>query len=265
MQSFYRQHQNRSLHVMSNQDRPTLSKHDEESITVRDRDLSSEIMGEMDFGSSVYLVLTGEEPTEEEQRLFSAMLSSLMVHGMTPHAIAARLTYLSEPESIQGAVASGLAGVGSRFAGAMQECARDLQAVAEEEDADTAIKDLVAEYRDRGDAFPGIGHPHFDPIDPRAEKLFELAEDAEIIGPHTYALHNLQTAFEEEIGQNLPINVTGAIGAIASDMGLSPEGARGIAVISRAAGLVAEVLDEKEDLIAMDVWQYADGKRFEGE
>jgi hypothetical protein len=48
---------------MSENYRTALSTHDAESITVRGKDLPSEIMGEMDFGSAFYFLLTGEEPT----------------------------------------------------------------------------------------------------------------------------------------------------------------------------------------------------------
>lgn len=235
-----------------------LSAHDESSVTVRGKDLTSEIMGEMDFGSAFVHLLTGEPPTAEERRLVNAMLSSLMVHGTTPHAIATRLTYLSEPESTQGAVASGLLGVGSRFAGAMEQCATDLQSIASADDPESAVPELVAAYREGGGRFSGIGHPEFDPVDPRAQRLFELGEDAGVAGEHVALLYDLQAEFEDATGRDLPINVTGAIGALASDLGLQPEAARGFAIVSRAAGLLAEVLEEQESPIAMDVWQSVD-------
>lgn len=235
-----------------------LSTHDAESVTVRGRDLTSEVMGELDFGSAYYLLLTGAVPTPAEARLVNAMLASLMVHGTTPHAIATRLTLLSEPNSTQGAVASGLLGVGSRFAGAMERCAADLQAVADAPDVEAATRDLVADYRERGEPFSGIGHPEFDPVDPRAQRLFALAEDVDAAGEHVEVLRAVQAAFEEAIGRDLPINVTGAIGALASDLGLAPEAARGFAIVSRAGGLVAEVVEERESPIAMDVWQTVD-------
>lgn len=245
---------------MSDPFQSALSDHDDESVTVRDRDLPSEVMGEMDFGGAFYLLLTGEDATPEERRLVNAMLSSLMVHGTTPHAIATRMTLLSEPNSTQGAVASGLLGVGSRFAGAMEQSAADLQAVTDADDRAQAVDDLVADYRERGEPFSGIGHPQFDPVDPRAQKLFDLSEESGVAGAHTEILHDVQARFEDETGLDLPVNVTGAIAATASDMGLPPEAARGFAIVSRAAGLVAEVIEEKESPMAMDMWQMVDEK-----
>lgn len=237
-----------------------LSTYDTTSITVRDRDLADEIMGELTFGGSVYLLWTGEEPTDGQARLVDAMLSSLMVHGRTPHALAARLTYLSEPESLQGAVASGLLGVGSQFVGSMQEAAAVLQELADEPDSEreAAVEAVVAEYRERGDPFPGIGHPFHEPVDPRAERLFAVAEQEGVAGVHIDRLREVQAGFEAATGLDLPVNITGAIAAVASDMGLSPEAARGLAVVSRAAGLVAAVIEEQSRPVAMDVWDYAE-------
>lgn len=231
-----------------------LSTYDEESITIRGLDLSAEIMGELDFGGTMLLLVTGERPSEGERRLANAMLTSLMVHGTTPHAVAARMTYLSEPTSIQGAVASGLLGVGSQFVGAMEECADVLREIDRAGDPDEAVADAVSVYRDRGDPFPGIGHPFHEPVDPRSQRLFDLAEEEGIAGDHVEYLRAIRDEFEVATGTRLVINATGAIAAVAADMGLSPKAARGIAVVSRAAGLVAEIVEEEESPIAGDLW-----------
>lgn len=233
----------------------SLSTYDAESVEVRGRDLPGAIMGEMDFGETVFLLLTGDQPDSGERRMTNAILSSLMVHGVTPHAIAARMTYMAAPESIQGAVASGILGAGDRFVGAMEGCAAAIGRVTEGE---VTPEELVAEYRERGAPFPGIGHPVHDPVDPRAQRLFDLAVEEEIAGNHVDALHDVQTEFEERAGVTLPINVTGAIAAVAADMGFSPSAARGLAIVSRTAGLVAEVLEEQHDPVARDTWEHVE-------
>lgn len=235
-----------------------LSTHDDESITVRERRLSTEVMGEMAFPAALYYLWTGDEPTAGEQRLVDAVLTSLMVHGKTPSAIASRMTVLSEPSAVQAAIASGILGVGSQFIGTMQACSTDLHELAAAEDADAAVGAMVASYLERGEAFAGIGHPHLDPVDPRAERLFAIAEAEGIAGEHIELLRRVRDEFEAETGRHLPINVTGAIAAVTADLGLSPMAARALAVISRAAGVTGEILEEQEHPIAADIWQYVD-------
>lgn len=235
-----------------------LSRHDDESITVRDRDLATEIMGEWSFPEALLYLWTGKEPTPGEVELVEAMLASLMVHGTTAPAIAARLTAHTEPEATQAAIAAGTLGVGSRYVGTMKECAQHLRSVSEADDRTVAIEALVTDHRKRGEQFPGIGHPHLDPVDPRAQRLIEIANSHDLAGDHLAILQEIQDSFEGLIGINLPINVTGAIGALGTDIGLSPDALRGIAVLSRAGGVTGEILEEKERPIGGQIWEFVD-------
>lgn len=230
-----------------------LSSYDKTSISVREKNLTSEVMGKMDFGGTLYYLWTGSDPSSGETRLMNAMLSTLMVHGTTPSAVAARMTLLTEPDAVQAAISSGVLGVGSRFIGTMKECSEELLAVVAEPDQSVAIESIVDEYRSDGKNFPGIGHRHHDPIDPRAVRLLELAEEEGVSGEHVEILREIQSSFEERIGQELPINATGAIAAISADMGLSPTAARGLAVISRSAGVIGELIEEEENPMAPGV------------
>lgn len=243
---------------MSRDFETSLSTHDSETVTYREKDLPTEVMGELTFTETLYYVWTGDEPTTEERRVLDAMASSLLVHGVTPSTIVSRLTLLTEPDAVQTAVANAVNGVGSQFIGTMKECAEDIEDIVDEDDRGEAINDLVTRYRDRGEQFAGIGHPEFYPIDPRARTIFELAEEGGIAGEHTDILYEIQATFENRTGAELPINVTGAIAAVSLDMGLSPTAARGIAIVSRAAGVVAEVLEEEQQPIAFDIWQEID-------
>ena len=83
-------------------------------------------MGKVGFGELAYWLVAGRRPTPGEVRVFEAVLVALADHGFTPTAIAARLTYLSAPESLQGALAAGLLGGGSRFLGVTEDCGRFL-------------------------------------------------------------------------------------------------------------------------------------------
>ncbi len=244
---------------MERQFETALSAHDERSISVRERDLTDEVMDDLDFAAALYYLWTGEEPTDGQRRLVDAILTSLMVHGTTPSAIAARLTAMGAPEAPQAAIASGISGVGSRFVGPMSDCSEVLSELVATADTDAAIDEFVTETLSAGEHFPGIGHPHLDPVDPRAECLFEIASEENLAGRHTAALRTVQERFETETDRQLPVNVTGAIAALTADIGLSPTAARGLAVISRAAGLTGHILEEETNPMGPDIWSAIDG------
>src|SRR5207248_6899417 len=95
-------------------------------------DLANELMGSVTLTELTYLLVTRREPTAGERRLLDAVLVSLADHGLTPSALAARLTYTGAPEAIQGAVAAGLLGAGSVLLGPAGDTAHFLADALEE-------------------------------------------------------------------------------------------------------------------------------------
>jgi citrate synthase len=97
-----------------------------DTITLLGHDLARDLIGQVGFGELAFWLLAKRRPTPPELAMFEAVLVSLADHGFTPTAIAARLTYPSAPEALQGAVAAGLLGGGSRFLGVTEDAARFL-------------------------------------------------------------------------------------------------------------------------------------------
>jgi citrate synthase len=210
-------------------------------ITVRGKDLPNEILGHLNLGDMAFLELTGRAPNAKESKLFNAMVVTLVEHGITPSALAARLTYLGAPEALQGAVASGLLGLGSVFVGSMEGVARILSdAVEKGKDAKT----VLAENR----RMPGLGHPIHKPVDPRSVRLFELARETGFYGRYC----NLMEAIARE--KNITLNATGAIGALACELGLDWRIVKGLGVMARAIGLVGHILEETRQPMATEIW-----------
>jgi len=210
-------------------------------ITVRGKDLPNEILGHLNLGDMAFLELTGRAPNPKESKLFNAMVVTLVEHGITPSALAARLTYLGAPEALQGAVASGLLGLGSVFVGSMEGAARILSdAVEKGKDA----KAVLAE----NPRMPGLGHPIHKPVDPRSVRLFELARETGFYGKYC----NLMEAIAKE--KNITLNATGAIGALACELGLDWKIVKGLGVMARAIGLVGHILEETRQPMATEIW-----------
>ena len=97
-----------------------------EEIHLLGQNLATDLMGEVGFGELAFWLVAMRRPSAGELRVFEAALVALADHGFTPTAIAARLTYLSAPESLQGAVAAGLLGGGSRFLGVTEDTGKFL-------------------------------------------------------------------------------------------------------------------------------------------
>ena len=225
-------------------------------ITVGGRDLASEVMGQLTLTELAYLLVTHRAPTTGERRLVDAVLVSLADHGLTPSALAARLTYTGAPEAIQGAVAAGLLGAGSVFLGPAGDTAFFLAEALDGHDADIDDASLrrvaeaaVGECLRAGRRVPGLGHPVHRERDPRVPRLYEVARDEDLLGPHLRLLDQVAGVHAEVTGRHLPINGAGAGGAALADVGIPPGSVRGFVLIARTAGLVAHLAEEAEQPI----------------
>lgn len=232
-----------------------------DQINVRGYDLTNDILGHMNLGDMAFLQLTGRKPTAPESRLFNAIVITLVEHGITPSAMVARLTYLGAPESLQAAVAAGLCGLGTVFVGSMEGAAKMLYEVLPKDklgtgaDLEALARDAVAGYVARKAIVPGLGHPVHKPVDPRAPRLFQIAADNEKSGEYIALMQAIHREAEARSGKMLPINATGAIGAICCEFGFPWQIVRGIGVMARAVGLVGHILEERDDPIAFELWQ----------
>ena len=230
-------------------------------------------MGRLSLTELAYLLITHREPTPGERRILDAVLVSLADHGLTPSALAARLTFTGAPESIQGAVAAGLLGAGSVLLGPAGDTALWMAKVladsAEERRAGASLKSVAeAAVRARlraGERIPGLGHPIHRDADPRTTRIYELATEEGSLGLHLQLLYLVAEAQEEMTGRHLPVNGAGAGGAALVDLGLPPSAVRGFVLIARAAGLAAHIAEEQLQPIGMPLWLEVERRSSGGE
>jgi citrate synthase len=227
-------------------------------IFVRGHDLVEDLIGKVSLGDVAFLELKGRLPTRQESTVFNALAVTLVEHGMTPSAIAARLTHFGAPESLQGAVAAGLLGIGDRFGGSVEEAARTLQEALDDPKAAAdlrgAARDIVASHKHRKRPIAGLGHPIHKPIDPRTPRLFAIAAENGFSGRFVELMQLVSEEAAGSYGRELPVNATGAIGAIASELEIPWQVTRGLAVIARAVGLVGHLQEELNDPLAAEIW-----------
>lgn len=228
-----------------------------EKITVKGLDLCQDILGKVSLGDMAFLEMTDRLPTPRESVVFNAIAVCLVEHGLTPSALVARLTIAGAPEALQAAVGAGLCGLGSVFVGSMEDAARLLQQALPTRDAQADIAALARELVGReiaaGRTLPGIGHHMHQPQDPRAPALFQIARDNGFDGPYIALMQAIAEQAGQQLGKSLPVNATGAIAAVASELGLPWDIVRGIGVMARAIGLVAHVLEELRNPLAREM------------
>lgn len=227
-------------------------------IGVLGHDLVRDLIGRVNLGDMGFLEITGRLPNARESVMFNALLVTLVEHGIVPSTLAARMTVAGAPEALQAAVAAGLLGLGSVFVGSTEAAARLLKDSLPDPHADVSLKELAAgvvgAYREQRRILPGLGHPIHKPIDPRTPRLFAIAKVQGFAGRYIELMKLIARQAEKVHARPLPINATGAIGAIACEMGLPWQACRGIGVMARAVGLVGHALEELRQPLATEVW-----------
>jgi citrate synthase len=239
-----------------------LGTSDADTISLLGKDLAHELMGRVGFGELAFWLVAGRRPSAGEVRLFEAVLVALADHGFTPTAIAARLTYLSAPDSLQGALAAGLLGGGSRFLGVTEDCGRfladTLVAAGTERDYDAIALDAVRKAKQERRFVPGLGHPVHKVKDPRTPVLIQIASAEGLRGPHLRLFEAIGRVHPQVLGRKLPLNGAGVCGAALADLGLPTDLLRGFALLARAAGLLGQLAEERRRPIANDIYMTVD-------
>jgi citrate synthase len=237
----------------------------EDTIFLLGQDLSADLIGKVGFGELAYWLMTLQRPTPGQTRMLEAVLVALADHGFTPTAIAARLTFLSAPDSLQGALAAGLLGGGSRFLGVTEDTGTflagalaDVDTPQDEAGWDTLARDVVTRRKADGKFVPGLGHPVHKNGDPRTPVIVAVAHEAGVYGPHLALFEAIGRTHAEVLGRQLPLNGAGVCGAALADLGLPPELLRGVALLARCAGLLGQLAEEMRHPIANSVYLSVD-------
>ena len=213
-------------------------------VEVCGRDLTGDVMGHLGFVEYFHLLLTGDEPSADQRYFLDLLLVSIAEHGMMPTSVAARMTLAADPSSLQAAVAAGILGAGPVILGTAGECARLLETTRERGEDPIAVARRV---REAGERVPGFGHPVHRPVDPRAERILELADARDVSGPYVALARAYRNAVAEVWGRPLPMNVSMPIAAVMLDLGFAPSLVKAVPVLARTAGILAHLAEEQEE------------------
>jgi citrate synthase len=219
-------------------------------ILIRGRDLAGDLMGRLTFTDMFFLLVAGKEPDDKQRFFLDLLLVAIAEHGLTPTAIAARMTYDAAPDALQGAVAAGILGAGTVILGAAAVCGEALVDAGKRIDGgldpDAAVAAVAADIKGRGRKMPGFGHPLHHPVDPRAERILALADEKNAAGRYIDLARRFAPEVAKAWGRALPMNVSMPIAACLLDLGFPPAMIKAIPILARTAGLLAHIAEEQE-------------------
>jgi citrate synthase len=219
-------------------------------VEVRGRDLTGDVMGRLTFTDYFHLLLTGTEPSDDQRFFLDLLLIAIAEHGMMPTNVAARMTLAADPGSLQGAVAAGILGAGPVIVGTAEPCARLLEEgqrhVVAGDDPESVALALARSIFESGARAPGFGHPLHRPLDPRAERILELADEQGVSGPHVLLARCLRNSVAELWGKPLTMNVSMPIAAVMLDLEFPSSAVKTVPLLARTASLLAHLVEEQQ-------------------
>jgi citrate synthase len=153
------------------------------------------------------------------------------------------MTLAADPGSLQGALAAGILGAGPVILGTSESCARLLE---ETRASGRTPREIVEAIHAAGGKVPGFGHPVHKPVDPRAERILELADERAVSAQNVALARAFREAVHEAWGKPLTMNVAMPIAAVMLDLGFPAASVKTVPLLARTAGLLAHLAEEQE-------------------
>lgn len=215
-----------------------ISKISENKETIRGYDLE-ELIKNKSFVETIFLILKGNLPNENESRMLNALFTAAIDHGIgASSAITSRIV-ASAGNSMHTALAAGILAMGKLHGGATAGAAKFFTENINEKNVD----ELMRLLKDKKIRLPGYGHKVLT-HDNRSDALFAVAKETDFYGKHCRLAEEVGAELNKISSKPLPLNIDGAMAAILLDMGFAWQLAKGFFLIARVPGLVAHIYEE---------------------
>jgi len=218
---------------------------------IRGYDLES-LIGGQSFSASCFLLVRGRLPTPAELRVFDAVLNAVLDYALLkPGTVAARYTVSANPNMVAG-LASAMLAIGPLTL-APEETGRFVaESYARYQSDGTSLEETAATIVDEARAqrrrIPGLGHPLFKRVDPRAAKLKQIAVAEGLWSERGELYELIHRRFVDAIDKpDMPINDVGMMAVVLLELGFSPAEMTGLAAMSTLPGVIAHVSEELRD------------------
>lgn len=218
----------------------------------------TEIIENLSYTEALFLTLRGRLPSEKETKVMNALLCGIVDYQfINATAPAARFVASAFPESSIPGIAAGILAMGSytvspQDSAALINSTYDLMK-RENLSQEEAARRVVKEYRDLKKRIPGLGHPVYNEVDPRAVALCQVAKEAGLWGEKSQLYEAIHDEFVKATGRPICINIDGMMACVGNEMGFDPLEIAGIAALSFACGIIAHVVEEIKEGVPLRV------------
>jgi citryl-CoA lyase len=218
----------------------------------------AELIGRLSFPAATFLLVRGQLPSPGQANMMDAILCAILDYALyKPGTVAARYCASANPQMVP-ALATAILAVGE-YTLAPDDAGRfiiDTFSRLQESDSapDRFAHELVSQLTQRKQRVPGFGHPVFKYVDPRAQRLKEIAKQNGVWGEMGAWYEEVHRAFATLPGRaTIPINDVGMLAAIMADMGFSPQEMTGIAIMSSLPGDIAHISEELQQSVRIRI------------
>lgn len=217
----------------------SITKHVDGVAVIRGHKLTDLIAGKS-FTQTIFLILSGQEPSKQQAGMLDAILVSGLDHGPGPASGFVPRVVASTGNSVNAALAAGTLTIGDYHGGAIEGAMETLLLMGT-----LSATDLVKQTLAKGERLAGFGHKQYKDEDPRTTALEKKASDLGLDTPHLSFAREVESELEKQKGKKLPLNIDGSIAALLIDLGFTDSKiGKGIFAISRTPGMLAHILEE---------------------